>query len=406
VAGTGTDPVRGHAFPHLDGLRALAAFAVVATHAGFQTGRALDSGPFAPFLARMDFGVTVFFLLSGFLLYRPFVAAALAGRPAPAVGRFYLRRAVRILPAYWLAVVVTLVTVAAVRLDLGGWLAYLTLTHPYVGTPVDPALSQMWTLTVELSFYAVLPLLAAASLRRGGDLAGQLRRQSVLLGGLVAAQVAYVLVVKGAAVTEGDRGLLWLPAHLDWFALGMGFAVVSCALGHPQLPVRSRLRRLDDMAADPATCWVLGGLLFWFATLPVAGPRTLSAFTTWEWFTRHAVYGLAAACLLLPAVFGDPHRGVIRAALASRPARSLGEVSYGVYLWHLMLLTWLVGVLGLEIFRGGFAVLFPLTAVTATVVAAASYRLVERPLLARVRSPRRSSRSGPATPASATAQPT
>ena len=63
----------------LDGMRALAAYGVLATHAGFNTGRSLDSGPFAPLLARLDFGVTVFFLLSGFLLYRPFAASAMAG---------------------------------------------------------------------------------------------------------------------------------------------------------------------------------------------------------------------------------------------------------------------------------------------------------------------------------------
>lgn len=399
------DPARGHAFPHLDGLRALAAFAVVATHVGFQTGRALDDGPFAPFLARLDFGVTVFFLLSGFLLYRPFVAAALAGRRGPALRLFWLRRAARILPAYWLAVTVTLGAVAVVELRDVDWLAYLTLTHPYVGTPVDPSLSQMWTLTVELSFYAVLPLLAAVSLRRGGSLSGQLRRQAVLLGAMVAVQVAYVAVVKGAGLTTADRGLLWLPAHLDWFAIGMGFAVVSAALAHADLPARSRLRRVEEAAADPAVCWVLAGLVFWIATLPVAGPRTLSVFTTWEWFIKHALYGVAAAFLLLPPVFGDRNRGLIRAGLASRPARWLGEVSYGVYLWHLALMTVLVRVLDLRIFQGGFAVLFPLTAVAATAVAAVSYRLVERPLLVRVRSPRRSSSSGTATPASATAQP-
>ena len=65
-------------------MRALAAYGVLATHAGFNTGRSLDAGPFAPLLARLDFGVTVFFLLSGFLLYRPFALAALTGRPAPA----------------------------------------------------------------------------------------------------------------------------------------------------------------------------------------------------------------------------------------------------------------------------------------------------------------------------------
>src|SRR3954464_11053371 len=87
----------------LDGMRALAAFGVVATHAGFNSGRSLDDGPFAPFLARWDFGVTVFFLLSGFLLYQPFVGAALGIDPPPSIPRFYLRRCLRIFPAYWIA---------------------------------------------------------------------------------------------------------------------------------------------------------------------------------------------------------------------------------------------------------------------------------------------------------------
>ena len=249
--------MRAHAFPHLDGLRALAALSVVATHVGFQTGRALDDGPFAPFLARMDFGATIFFLLSGFLLYRPFVAAAFAGPPGPSLLPFYLRRATRNFPAYWVAVTVTLLTVAVQHPRRADWLAYLTLTHPYVGTVVDPALSQMWTLTVELSFYALLPLMAAASLRRGGGLTAQLRRQSILLGGLVAVELGYVGVVKGGGLTAADRGLLWLPAHLDWFAIGMGLAVASCAIHHPDLSPRSRLRGLNVVADDSATagCW-------------------------------------------------------------------------------------------------------------------------------------------------------
>ena len=81
----------------LDGVRALAAFAVVGTHVGFQTGRAVE-GFWAPFLARLDFGVTLFFLLSGFLLYRPFVAAALGEREPTPLSRYVIRRAARILP--------------------------------------------------------------------------------------------------------------------------------------------------------------------------------------------------------------------------------------------------------------------------------------------------------------------
>ena len=82
-------------------------------------------------------------------------------------------------------------------------------------------------------------------------------------------------------------------------------------------------------------------------------------------------------------------------------------MSYGVFLWHLALMTALVGALGLAIFQGGFAVLVPLTVAAAVAVAYVSYRVMERPLLGRVRSAGRSasSRAGAATSASATRQP-
>src|SRR5260370_42480308 len=86
----------------LDGLRAAAAVAVVLTHVAFQTGEVVR-GAGGALLGRLDAGVAVFFALSGFLLYRPYVAARWDGRPPPPVRRYALRRAARILPAYWLA---------------------------------------------------------------------------------------------------------------------------------------------------------------------------------------------------------------------------------------------------------------------------------------------------------------
>ena len=97
---------RGHAhFPGFDGLRAIAAGAVLLHHAGFQTGY----GPnrrFGELLAHGDAGVSIFFLISGFLLYRPFAAAHLAGRKPTSADRFWWRRVLRIFPGYWLAVLV------------------------------------------------------------------------------------------------------------------------------------------------------------------------------------------------------------------------------------------------------------------------------------------------------------
>ncbi len=361
----------------LDGMRALAAFAVLATHAGFNSGRSLDSGPFAPLLARLDFGVTVFFLLSGFLLYQPFVLAAVQHVRPPNIGRFYLRRAMRILPAYWIAIVVTLTWLTARAADGGDYASYLLLVQTYNHHNVDPSLTQMWTLAVEVSFYAVLP--AIAYLARG---TWQGRRAAVRRNGgvlVVLLSVAVAANVVGHAMAgRGLDSLIWLPANLDWFAAGMGLALLSTVLRTEQRPTRFT-QAVREITASPITCWVIGALLFWLAALPLTGPRNLLLPTPWEWSTKHALYGLAATALLAPLMLGDG--GIIGRALAIRPMRVLGDLSYGIYLWHLPLLLAIQRGLGYQTFGGHFWTLFVLTAAAATGVAAVSWFGIERRLL-------------------------
>lgn len=99
-ADTGQPGRSEHAhFPCFDGLRAIAAGAVLLHHAGFATGYS-GSGRFGQLTAHGDAGVSIFFLISGFLLYRPFVNAHLSGRSPTSADRFLWRRALRILPGY------------------------------------------------------------------------------------------------------------------------------------------------------------------------------------------------------------------------------------------------------------------------------------------------------------------
>ena len=381
--------------PHnrsLDGVRALAAFGVVATHVGFQTGQSQGSGPLAPFLARLDFGVTLFFLLSGYLLYRPFAAAAVHGGPPPPTVAFWWRRALRILPAYWLAVVVTLGLLSDRASSATDWVSYLLLIQTYDGHDTNDALTQLWTLAVEMAFYALLPVLAAlvgtAALRR----LNPLTRQWVLLGGLLATALIWQQLTRlvSAPATEA---LLWFPADLDWFAAGMLLAVVSVAPAgaSPRLG-----RPLVSAAREPVTCFVIGGLAFWLSTLPLGGPLGLMPPTDWQWTLKHLLYLVAALFLLLPLTLGDG--ATIGRVLAVPGAVLLGELSYGVYLWHLPLLRFFARRGHFASFHGPFLILFVETAGAALAVAAVSWFVVERPLLRRFS---RRTTSGPAPVAAA-----
>ncbi|WP_232306798.1 acyltransferase family protein, partial [Thermobifida cellulosilytica] len=163
----GLPQVSGHQ-PALDGMRALAALLVLVFHVATETGDALAPGAVGALLAGGDMAVPLFFALSGLLLYRPWAAAAIDGAPGPSVRAYLRQRAVRILPAYWLVAVVALLLWS--REHLGSpraWLEVLTLTftydpHPWWTGTGPRGLGQIWSLCVEVSFYLLLPLLAAA----------------------------------------------------------------------------------------------------------------------------------------------------------------------------------------------------------------------------------------------------
>ena len=93
------------------------------------------------------------------------------------------------------------------------------------------------------------------------------------------------------------------------------------------------------------------------------------------------VAAAVATALVLGAALGE---GGAWSFLRTRPARFLGRVSYGVFLWHLLVAAAVFSVLGLEPFQGGFLLVTVLTVAGSVLVATASFHLVERPFLHRV----------------------
>ncbi len=122
---TGAD----RSFPALNAVRAVGALAVVATHVGFDTGE-IGVGAHGAVLSRLDFGVALFFVISGFLLSRPFFLAREAGGPRPGYGHYLWKRALRVLPLYWATVVLALLVLPGnVDAGPGTWVRNLTLTQ-------------------------------------------------------------------------------------------------------------------------------------------------------------------------------------------------------------------------------------------------------------------------------------
>ncbi len=336
----------------LTGIRAVAALLVMLTHAAYTTGK-YPQGYVGLVYSRMEIGVPIFFVLSGFLLFRPWVKAAASDRPPPSVRRYAWRRVRRIMPAY-------VVTVLAAYLvyhfrtagpnpghTWEGLFRNLTLTQIYTDhylySFLHQGLTQMWSLAVEVAFYAVLPLLAYLLLvvlcrrrwRPGLLLAG--------LGGLALISPAYQVLVHTTDFLP-DGATLWLPTYLAWFIGGMVLAALQ------PLGVR----------AYALACVPLAVVCYFIVSTPIAGEPTTSPTELREALAKTAFYAVIATLVVAPLALGD--RGLYSKLLASRPMVFLGEISYEIFLIHLITMELvMVEIVRYPIYTGSVFWLFTIT---------------------------------------------
>jgi peptidoglycan/LPS O-acetylase OafA/YrhL len=358
-------------FPACDGLRALAAGSVLVFHVATLTGTTVRSGAGA-YLFQLDVGVDVFFVLSGFLLYRPFVRARLAGRRGPDVGPYLKRRFLRIFPAYWLALIAVLyVFHQATAPTAKDGLAFFSLTQIYSKERVLGGLIPAWTLCTEIAFYVFLPVYVWV-LHHGVQAKSRLRTELVGVGALYAASAVF-----RTAMSAHGTGLStsWMPSYLDVFALGMLLAIVSVAV--------ERGLAADwwqSVPRDAAVWWGAAAALF-VAVANLGMPMRLVEVSAVKYFAHHLLAGTIGALLVCPAVLHEDAGGAIRSALSSRPLRALGMISYGIYLWQLPWITQVEKWTGGHPFLASFWTVFLLSALLTLVTAWIAYGLVERPLL-------------------------
>lgn len=420
-------------FEALDGVRGIAILLVVWCHA---TSVAVDSCNHpaaqpglaaavscAPVYYGGGVGVMLFFALSGFLLFLPYAQAILAPEHAyggwPSTRGFYVRRARRILPAYYPALALLVVLpwlVAAFRLHLaptqlpwGGFLAGVMLVYDLgrgVFTTVAGADGPLWSLTVEWQFYFVLPLLAVALRWLAGRGNREERTRRLLLS--LVAVMAVGVAVRGAApwayyrfgysspegAAPGPFGVAFALLYgingkfLEVFATGMMTSVLYVARPdvlarisrRSRWPTTVALAGLALCGAWAATCGPFSGLAQPFSW-PVSDGSFGIAAWSWDVFGQW-VMGLCSALLLLVALAPVPATTwkwgwgwVCRLA----PLRGLGFISYSLYLWHLPFLAVVFGPKPLPPLASVERIV--LGSLFAIAFAYASYRLIERPFL-------------------------
>ena len=378
-------------FAALDGLRIVGALMVVTTHVGFTSGLAIH-GPYAGLLARLDAGVPLFFVVSGFLLYRPHARARLGSATASQMSgardlRTYLRhRVFRILPAAWVAVLAAYLLLRHDKVGLVHYVRVATMSQIYVPSPSVPGLTQMWSLSTEVAFYLVLPLAAwgLSRLPRSSWLSWS-ELALVVLACLPAVSLAWIVLTHDNV--EGMTNY-WLPEYAGWFGGGMALAVWHEGRLAGELPRTV----VDDLVASPGTLWAAAGALYLLLTTRLAGPYGLDPATLLEAGSKNLGYTILAVLVVLPCIAAEPSSSRVVAALGSRPARLLGDLSYGVFVYHLVVLGLLERAIGHKPFTGDFLLLWPTTIVASLLVAWVSYRYVEAPIMrrARRRDPRRS----------------
>jgi peptidoglycan/LPS O-acetylase OafA/YrhL len=381
----------------LDGVRGLLALAILIAHtSGLLTPKTAEK----LHLGLLAQSVIAFFALSGFLIFLPFCRSMVAGRPLPSLRTYGWHRIARVYPSYLVIFVLANFAFGAVFIrnafnaetvrtdagtgrltDLPEVLLHLTLAQTWVPSQLQTGLNVAWTLTAEIGFYLLVPLLAviaATVARRTGSRPATVIAIPValmiLIGLASKTWIAHVQHNTGAGlqdVTFGPHPISVLTestlAYGDVFGFGMAACLVFVMIENGRL-----------------AGWTGGRLLAW--TLPVLGLVTVLAAVT---LSAHSVYAsafLAVAGGIMLVLITEPvargRRSRLGDLLDVAPAKYLGKISLSFYLWHfpVLILVTRWGWFGPDSAIGAVGAVALVTAVT-LVLGTLTYYLVERPAM-------------------------
>jgi peptidoglycan/LPS O-acetylase OafA/YrhL len=321
----------------LDAVRGLAAVGVFVFHTSNRVGETYGT-PYR-FLGHLDVGVRVFFVLSGYLIYGPFVRAHLRHGGGLPIGEYIWKRFWRIYPAYWLALGCAVAIGYADVEGVAGVFKHGLLVQNYFEDRGGDGIRESWTLVVEVTLYVLVPVFAVF-VRLLGRSIGRARAELLGVGGLLIGGFFCLrpYVDQRGVFDRAGLGRVLEPAILA-AAGGMLLAVID------SIEWSSSTRdRLTRVGAPAVRWWLAAAGLFGALVLWLADDFTTPSRTGHDpdWFNYQWGHALIATLLVAPLVLAPNAGGRLRAFLSRRAVVLLGVVSFSFYLWHIRVLTFVL----------------------------------------------------------------
>lgn len=395
--------------PALTGLRTLATLAVCFYYASYWTGHFRLSYLGGVFDKIGSLGVSSFFILTGFLLFRQWLEPLLDSDTAPTltphtIGRYFWKRFRRLVPPYWATVILVYglywlslrlngmtwlqeatETTRQVGTEPGDFLRNLTFTQAYGLGHYHPSFTQSWVVTVIFAFYLLFPLIA------WGSIVIVNRKRFHALGTLIYLIPFFLItpiwdIITRNVLVVDYSSRTWMPGFLSWFIAGMMMAVLSV-----------RIPKYSQSLVTASSLLLSVVAFICYAAINIMGDPTAlpSAFS--DTFGRW-VFGMLVSCgIIAPLIFGDPHGDKLTHAfhrfLGSRPMVLFGRISYEFFLLQILVIEVIMWVLGYRMFAGSLPLVFLLTLLVTTPLAwllhiGTRWATGQKPLRRRLQKPR------------------
>ncbi|HLJ33515.1 MAG TPA: acyltransferase [Ktedonobacteraceae bacterium] len=369
LLGDTKDAHRQSSIAVLDGVRAIACLIVVAYHISLisrDTNVWVPNDPSHLILSSIALaggsGVTLFFVLSGFLLFMPYAKSLLFDSTWPAARLFYMRRVLRIIPAYYASLFLMILLFHQEYLQRAHWhdlFLFLTFFMDSSSATFEKLNGPFWTLAVEWQFYLLLPLmmLVVGLIVRHGTLKWRMWKLTLCLLGIICwglcsrylgmyytANTTQTFIVPRPVMNDALFFLYGQSGkYLEDFAVGMFICmcyIYSQRVG-PDHPFSVGMRRVSFWL------WRAGIVLLFFMamwhldwfyvnhwTFLDAISRTYGWFNYFNWLGEICLalgFGLCVIAIL----YGSAH---LQHPFTWRPLRWIGLISFSMYMWHLPLL--------------------------------------------------------------------